>query len=220
MPMTTSPAGRQAIMAREGVRLNAYKDTRGIPTIGVGHTTAGGPPPVYMGMAISKAEADAILAADLATFEAAVNRAVKKAISQNAFDACVSLAFNIGAGGFVGSSVVRQINAGNMQAAADDFLLWDHPPELLGRRKGERAQFLRPDGPLADAPVAAAPDPEAPRGSISWIQARLNALGAAPPLAVDGDLGPATIAAVKAFQAQHNLAADGIVGPETLGALG
>ena len=50
----------------------------------------------------------------------------------------MSLAFNIGAGGFVGSSVVRQINAGNMQAAADDFLLWDHPPELLGRRKGER----------------------------------------------------------------------------------
>jgi lysozyme len=218
MSMTTSVAGRQAIMVREGVRLNAYHDTRGILTIGVGHTTAAGPPPVYQGMTITMAECDAILAVDLGGVEAAVNRAVMVPISQNAFDACVSLGFNIGAPGFTGSSVVRQINARNMQAAADDFLMWDRPPELLGRRKGERAQFLRPDG-AAPAPPPPT-DPESPRGSISWIQARLNALGAAPPLAVDGDLGPATLAAIKAFQTAHNLAADGIVGPETLGALG
>ena len=213
MPMKTSANGRQAIALREGRRLGAYRDTRGILTIGVGHTSAAGPPPVTEGMTITLDECDAILAGDLATFEIAVNGAVKAPISQNAFDACVSLAFNIGAPGFVGSSVVRQINSGNMQAAADDFLMWDRPPELLGRRKGERAQFLRPDDDSAS-------NPEAPRGSISWIQARLNANGANPKLAIDGDLGPATIGAIRAFQTSHHLAVDGIAGPLTIDALG
>ena len=213
MPMTTSAAGRQAISLREGVCLKAYNDTRGILTIGVGHTSAAGPPPVTEGMRITLAQCDAILAHDLRDCENAVNAAVRVPISQNAFNACVSLAFNIDAPGFRGSSVVRQINAGNMQAAADDFLMWDKPPELLGRRRGERAQFLRPDG------NGAPPDPESPTGSISWVQSQLNKNGAAPPLAVDGDLGPATLAAITAFQTAHGLAADSIAGPITLAAL-
>ncbi len=211
--MKSSANGRQAIALREGRVLHAYRDSRGILTIGVGHTSAAGPPAVVDGMVITLVQCDEILSRDLGTFEDAVNRAIKVQISQNAFDACVSLAFHIGAPGFVGSSVVREINSRVMQGAADAFLLWDHPPELLGRRKGERAQFLRPDD---GSPV----DPEAPRGSISWIQAQLNANGANPKLDVDGDLGPATIAAIKAFQASHNLSVDGVVGPQTLAALG
>jgi lysozyme len=213
MPMKTSATGREAIALREGRVLHTYRDTRGIPTIGVGHTSAAGPPTVVDGMVITLAQCDEILARDLETFENPVNRAIRVPISQNAFDACVSLAFNIGAPGFGGSSVVRDINAGNMQAAADAFLMWDHPPELLGRRKGERAQFLRPD---SGSPA----NPESPRGSISWIQTQLNANGATPPLSVDGDLGPATIAAIRAFQASHSLTVDGVVGPLTVAALG
>jgi hypothetical protein len=166
-------------------------------------------------MTITLQQCDTILSRDLKDCEAAVNRAVEAAISQNAFDACVSLAFNIGAPGFVGSTVVREINADNMQAAADAFLLWDHPPELLGRRKGEKAQFLRPDNPADNSEAL-----ESPPGSISWIQSRLNAKGAKPILAVDGDLGPATTGAIRAFQTAQGLSPTGLADPETIAALG
>ena len=55
--------------------------------------------------------------------------------------------------------------------------------------------------------------------SIRQVQERLNALGAAPPLATDGIFGPLTEAAVIAFQRSRGLAADGIVGPLTWNAL-
>ncbi len=153
MTRTVSPAGRAALMAREGCRLTAYRDSTGVPTIGVGHTGRAAPPPVAMGMTITRAEAEAILSADLAPIAAAVAAVVPAGLTQNQFDACVSLAFNIGARGFEGSTVVRRLAAGDSAGAADAFLMWSHPPELAGRRRAERAQFLTPD-PVPPAPTA------------------------------------------------------------------
>ena len=60
-------------------------------------------------------------------------------------------------------------------------------------------------------------------GQTIWtteaIQQALNKFGANPQLAVDGEIGPATVAAIKQFQATHNLTVDGIAGPQTLAAL-
>ena len=55
--------------------------------------------------------------------------------------------------------------------------------------------------------------------AVETLQTRLNVWGANPALAVDGDFGPATLAAVKAFQTQQNLTVDGVVGPQTWAAL-
>jgi putative chitinase len=52
-----------------------------------------------------------------------------------------------------------------------------------------------------------------------WIQETLNALGARPPLDVDGDYGPATKAAVESFQSAAGLGADGVAGDATRAAL-
>ena len=54
---------------------------------------------------------------------------------------------------------------------------------------------------------------------VSDLQSRLNALGAKPPLKVDGIFGPKTLAAVRAFQKSHGLKVDGLVGPKTTAAL-
>ena len=51
------------------------------------------------------------------------------------------------------------------------------------------------------------------------LQEALNRLGAAPPLLPDGKAGPATAAAIAAFQQRNAITADGIAGPQTLAAL-
>lgn len=56
-------------------------------------------------------------------------------------------------------------------------------------------------------------------GSVAWCQAALNDAGAAPRLVVDGDFGPATEAAIYAFQARTHITADKIIGPQTIGML-
>ena len=142
--MKTSEAGIEAIMGREGFRTHGYLDTRGIPTNGVGHAATGGPPPVVVGEVWSVAFVKETLAHDLARFEAEVNASVKVELTQNEFDALVSLCFNIGTAGFQGSSVVRDLNDKHKAAAADAFLMWERPPELKIRRERERLQFLRP----------------------------------------------------------------------------
>lgn len=163
--MQTSSAGRAAIMQREGVVLTAYKDSVGILTIGVGHTSAAGPPKVTAGLKITQAEAASILSRDLAQFEAAVNAAVKAPVNQNEFDALVSLAFNIGVGAFKKSTLVRKLNAGDRSGAADQFLVWNKAggktlQGLVNRRKAERLQFLSGSNTPAPKPAPPVGTPE------------------------------------------------------------
>src|SRR3954469_9253565 len=98
--MKTSAAGRAKLIGREGVRLHAYYDSVGVLTIGVGHTSAAGPPMVKDGLTITREDCDQILARDLIQFENTVSKCVTAQINQNQFDALVSLCFNIGIGNF------------------------------------------------------------------------------------------------------------------------
>ena len=164
MTKTTSPAGRAAIMQREGCVLHTYLDGVGVPTCGCGHTGRASPPTPKMGETFTQAQAEAFLSAALKPFEAAVNAADPKGrLSQNGYDAAVSLAFNIGTSAYAKSTVARCIANNDLAGAADAFLMWDKAggkvmTGLANRRKAERAQFLTPDAPFrvdADKPVLA-----------------------------------------------------------------
>lgn len=144
----TSSNGILFIRREEGCILHPYNDSQGYATIGVGHllhlsnVTAADNARWH---GFNQAQADALLKADLGRFEAAVRqvyRGAKLKPTHNQFDACVSLAFNIGTGGFLGSTVARLIRVGDKQGAANAFLNWTHPSELLGRRQRERSLFL------------------------------------------------------------------------------
>lgn len=58
-----------------------------------------------------------------------------------------------------------------------------------------------------------------PVTTAAAVQVALNKTGASPPLKVDGDVGPKTVAATKAFQVVHGLVVDGVPGPKTRTAL-
>lgn len=158
--MITSPVGRKLIESFEGLILGAYDDANdhivqpgqqvhGTLTIGYGHTSVAGPPRVYVGMTITQAQADAILAADLALVELEVNHLVKVPLNQNQFDALVSFQFNTGWLAHSNCSLTRALNAGNYNLAASDFMLYDMASGhvlagLVRRRVAERALFNTP----------------------------------------------------------------------------
>lgn len=144
--MKTSDNGRKFIEQWEGLFLHAYDDGTGVQTIGYGHTSAAGPPQVHHGMTITKDDADAILAADLASVEVDVNRLVRPTLNQNQFDALVSFHFNTGALGR--SSVLRAINTGDFKSVPADLMLWTHGGGhvmlgLVRRRKAEAELFMK-----------------------------------------------------------------------------
>ena len=87
--------------------------------------------------------------------------------------------------------------------------------------KGTLAEFQAQVTTGAGGPGTVPTDPTLVEGAtgsaVEKLQARLNVWGA--NLTVDGDFGPLTLAAVKAFQTGQKLTVDGIVGPQTWAAL-
>ena len=141
--MKTSNKGLVALMGREAIVLSTYDDTKGIPTIGVGHTAAAGNPKPTPGLKINLKEALDIFRQDIVRYEDAVNSAVKVALEQHEFDALVSFHFNTG--GIAKAKLTEHLNKGDKKAAADGFLGWLQPPEIEGRRRAEMNQFATGD---------------------------------------------------------------------------
>lgn len=142
--MRYSQTGLRMSEGFEGDRLKAYQDSRGVWTIGYGHT--GGI--VQEGLTCTQAQAEVWLRTDVAWAEAEVNRLVRVPLTQGEFDALVDFVFNCGAGNFDHSTLLRLLNGGVDHATiAAEFQKWDHAggvelPGLLRRRQAEAVEFL------------------------------------------------------------------------------
>jgi len=137
--MHLSAAGLELLKKSEGFRNRVYSDVAGFHTIGFGHrlTAAESYP-----NGITLAQAESILAADIAVAEDAVNRLVRVALDQGQFDALVDFVFNLGSGRLASSTLLRYLNAGRYSDAAWQLLAWDHVgsrelPALKLRRESE-----------------------------------------------------------------------------------
>ena len=129
------------VIEEEGKRNKAYKDSKGLWTIGVGHLIK--PDEQHLITAtLTDEEVEELLRSDLKWCSEAVEGAVKVPLAQAQFDALYSLCFNIGGTAFKNSTVVKRLNANDYQGAADAILMWNKPPELIKRRKRERDLFL------------------------------------------------------------------------------
>ncbi len=120
--MRLSAEGLDLIKRFEGFRGHAYNDVAGFSTIGYGHRIV---PPESFPNGITEPQAAAILAKDVAEAERTVTRLVKVALTQGQFDALVDFCFNLGSGRLVKSTLLRALNAGRYDAAAEQLLLWD-----------------------------------------------------------------------------------------------
>jgi len=121
--MQLSAAGLDLIKRSEGFRSNLYTDVAGFPTIGYGHRVTASesfPGP------ISEQQAADLLAKDVAGAEHDVTRLVTVPLTQGQFDALVDFCFNLGAGRLAGSTLLKDLNAGNYDAASAQLPLWDH----------------------------------------------------------------------------------------------
>ena len=166
--MKLDSIGETFIKNQEQLVLHSYKDQVGIWTIGWGfirspHTGA----PVQEGWTLTQEEAEQWWLLTIAPFEDTVSQSLRVVINnsvltQNMFNACVSLCYNIGQEGFAGSTLVKyinnQINLNNITIQSPDilkqvqqyiksgiaywFLVWCNAggqpnPDLVSRRKAE-----------------------------------------------------------------------------------
>lgn len=112
-----SQRGIELIQGYESCQLIAYRDVRGVWTIGWGHTG----PDVAKGLRWTMAEAVAHFQRDVQWAEDCVNRLVRMPLTQNQFDALVSFVFNEGETNFRQSTMLVRINAGNFAGARTEF---------------------------------------------------------------------------------------------------
>jgi lysozyme len=127
----------------EGVVLTTYEDSKGILTIGVGHTAAAGPPRPTTGLKLTTAQAIDLFEKDIEKYAAAVRRALKKPVNQCQFDALCSFHYNTGA--IARASLTDAINRGEYEKAATLFMRWVKPVEITGRRRKEQNLFKNCD---------------------------------------------------------------------------
>lgn len=145
--------GLQLVKEFEGLRLKAYRCPAGVWTIGYGHTRG-----VHNGQECTEAEAASWLVEDLLEAESTVKYLVTAPLTENQRAALVSLVFNIGGGNFRTSTLLRLLNAGDYQGAAQQFLKWtkgggEELPGLKRRREAERALFLEGFEEVAEYPL-------------------------------------------------------------------
>jgi lysozyme len=133
----------------EGLRLRSYQDQRGIWTVGYGHTGPEvGPHTVW-----SESQANLALVGRINAIAGILTGCIVPFVSQNQFDALVSLAYNIGQGAFRGSTLMKKLNQRDFEGAGEEFLKWDHNHDgtvnlgLRARRAKEAALFAEPDKP-------------------------------------------------------------------------
>lgn len=110
-----------SIAVDEGFVGNAYTPVKGdVPTIGFG-TTEG----VKLGDKITPERALVRLLQDADKFTEAVKKCAPVPMYQYEFDAFVSLTYNIGAGAFCNSTLVKKLKAYDYEGACKEILRWD-----------------------------------------------------------------------------------------------
>jgi lysozyme len=144
--MKLSGAGLDFIAAREEFSPTPYRDVAGLWTTGFGHLIRNPETDPLMHKTLTRELARELLADDVGFFEKCINEVLDVDVLQCEFDALVSLAFNIGCAACTMSTLLKKLNAGDKEGAAEQFRVWVYAggkrvQGLANRRAMEEAMF-------------------------------------------------------------------------------
>ncbi len=155
----------------EGLRLDAYLDPVGIPTIGYGTIRYPDGARVRLGDRISEDDAEALLTLECQQIAEEISRLVKGVrLNQNQFDALVSFTYNVGIGAFSASTFFDMLKENDFAAAAKEFERWNKGtvngerrvlPGLTIRRQIERTLFEKTTDQGEPIPAEVSPQDKA-----------------------------------------------------------
>jgi lysozyme len=139
--MKLGDKGTELLKHFEGCELSAYQDSVGVWTIGYGHTKG-----VYDGMTITQGQAEQMLLTELEEYEGYIESMVTVPLTQNQFDALVVWVYNLGPTNFRNSTLLKELNAGNYNAAGQEITRWNKAggkvlAGLVKRREAEAELF-------------------------------------------------------------------------------
>ena len=170
IPEKISDAGLSIIKRFEGLQLKAYKCPAGKYTIGWGHIDK-----VKASSVATVEECEEFLRQDLRAVHTAIDRYVVVPLTQNQYDALASFVFNLGAGNFLKSTMLKKLNSGRYDEVPEQIMRWNkarvagelRPLKGLTRRRAAEAALFAMDAQLADdggdamvqRPESAAPKP-------------------------------------------------------------
>lgn len=133
----------------EGFSAKPYRDSAGVWTIGYGSTRdqLGHPVTAHTPL-ITKAIAEGLMRRDLTKAATEVSHDVHVPLTDEERAALIEFVYNVGSGAFAGSTLLRKLNAGDHDGAADQFARWNRAgghvlAGLIRRRAAERAEFLK-----------------------------------------------------------------------------
>jgi lysozyme len=148
--MKISQAGIDLIKGFEGLRLEAYKCTAGVVTIGFGSTYYADKSPIKMGDKLKdKQQAEELFKITLQTYESSVNGLFHNVeLKQNQFDSLVSFAYNVGPGALASSTLYKKAKVNpNDKTIELEFNKWVNSggkktKGLITRRKAESKLYF------------------------------------------------------------------------------
>lgn len=138
--LITGPSGDDGL---EGVRYQAYRDVVGVWTVCYGRAGKD----IMLGKTYTEAECKGLLNKDLATVAKQINPYIKVDIPETTRGALYSFVYNVGAGNFKTSTLLRKINQGDIKGACEQLRRWTYAggkewKGLVTRREIEREVCL------------------------------------------------------------------------------
>lgn len=125
--MRLDTKGYKLITGFEGLKLTPYLCSARIPTIGYGNTYyPNGKHVTLLDEKITQEQAFEMFKEVADRFALAVNRQLKKPVTQNQFNSLVSFAYNVGTGNFASSTLLKKVNINpNDLSIKTEFLKWN-----------------------------------------------------------------------------------------------